>query len=116
MPLRMSLAFLAVFCASTTLRANALDHLRTTDDIGINKVPHLGTSHILVIPMRVGEMFPAGDLVMLQTYFASEGGPGTFRDYWRVNSNGRYDPIPTVVDPVIYLNSCPIPGKTVNNC
>ena len=47
--------------------AEPLDHFATTDDIGVNKVPHLGESHVLVIPHRTGETaFPAARLAELQ--------------------------------------------------
>jgi hypothetical protein len=97
--------------------ADALDHLQTRDDIGLNKIPHRGESHILVIPMRSGvAAFPADRLATLSQTFRPEGGPGTFRDYWRITSNGRYDPIPTLAQPVLYPSSCPLPGRTPANC
>ena len=55
--MRLWLLFLAIaapcLAAPATARAYALDHLATTNDIGRNKVPHLGTSHILVVPLKV---------------------------------------------------------------
>lgn len=97
--------------------ANALDHLKTTDDIGRNKIPHLGTSHILVVPTRVGTpVFPATHLAQLRAFYDPAGGPGTFRRYWQVVSQGKWDPIPTLVEPVMYVGSCPIPGRTAQNC
>lgn len=97
--------------------AHALDHLRTTDDIGVNKIPNKGTSHILVIPAWVGEeAYPAEKLTELKKLYDPAGGPGTFRDYWQVMSGGRYDPIPTLVEPVVYPDSCPLPNRTVDNC
>ena len=98
-------------------RANAFDHLRTTDDIGLNKIPHMGVSHILVIPSRVKTLtFPKSRHDKMKAFFARAGGPGTFRDYWKTISLGRYDPIPTLVEPVFYGDSCPIPGKTYTHC
>jgi len=95
----------------------ALDHLATTDDIGLNKVPHEGVSHILVIPSRVGEdAYPADELAGLRAFYDPEGGPGTFRTWWKVVSNGRYDPVPTLVDPVLYTDHCPIPGRSLSDC
>jgi hypothetical protein len=97
--------------------SHALDHLATTDDIGVNKVPHQGVSHILVIPSRVGtSTYPASELAELQSFYNPAGGPGTFRTWWSVVSGGRYDPIPTLVDPVLYPDRCPIPGRDVWNC
>jgi len=97
-------------------RGNAIDHLRTTDDIGENKIPHVGTSHVLVIPMRVGETaFPAARLAELRRFYDPAGGVGTFRHHWQVVSQGQWDPIPTLVEPVLY-DQCPIPGRTVDTC
>lgn len=95
--------------------ANALDHLITTDDIGENKVPHLGTSSVLVIPMWVGGPFPPDLLRVMRTYYRPEGGPGTFRGFWQAMSGGRYDPIPVLVEPLVY-DECPIPGRELANC
>ena len=95
----------------------ALDHLRTTDDIGPDKVPHRGTSHILVVPMRVGmNRFPVMRLDALRRFFDPAGGPKTFRGYWLAVSRGEYDPIPTLVEPVMYPDTCPIPGKSLRDC
>ncbi|MBW1878785.1 MAG: hypothetical protein JRJ84_10525 [Deltaproteobacteria bacterium] len=97
--------------------SHALDHLATTDDIGPNKVPHQGVSHILVIPSRVGvSSYPASELEELQSFYDPEGGPGTFRTFWSVVSDGRYDAVPTLVDPVLYTDRCPIPGRDLSNC
>lgn len=116
----MKKAFVALAllgAATTPLYAEPLDHFKTRDDIGINKVPHLGESHILVIPTRVGEStFPAARLTQLQKIFDPAGGPGTFRHYWQTVSNGRYDPIPTLAAPLLYPDRCPLPNTTVANC
>ena len=72
-------------------QAEPLDHFATTDDVGLNKVPHTGESHVLVVPHRSGKSeFPATRLADLQRIFNPAGGPGTFRDFWRTTSNGRY--------------------------
>jgi MYXO-CTERM domain-containing protein len=95
----------------------ASDHLLTTDDIGPNKIPATGTSQILVVPVHVGpDGFSAAQLSELQTTFDAQGAEGSFRHYWQTVSGGRYDPIPTVVAPVEYPDSCPLPGKTVTTC
>lgn len=116
--MRKALVALALLGAATPpLYAEPLDHFKTRDDIGINKVPHLGESHILVIPTRVGEStFPAARLADLQKIFDPAGGPGTFRHYWKTVSNGRYDPIPTLAAPLLYPDRCPLPNTTVANC
>ena len=87
----------------------ALDNLQTTDDIGLNKVPHQGTSRILVIAMRVGGPFQEGVWNELVQEYDADGGPGSFRDFWRIQSGGAYDPIPTLMPPIIYPE-CPIEG------
>lgn len=116
--MRASLALTATCLAvlsSPPAEARALDHLLSTDDIGLNKIPHEGTSNILVIPVHVGEGgFPAGELAEVQAEFNPDDGP--FRTYWQIASASRYDPVPTVVAPVEYPDRCPLPGKTVTTC
>ncbi|MBL8950386.1 MAG: hypothetical protein JNK82_06395 [Myxococcaceae bacterium] len=106
---------MALLVASSAF-ANALDHLRTTDDIGLNKNPHLGQSRLLVIPSRVGRDLTPAELQRLQAAYDPAGPAGSFRAYWRTTSVGRYDPVPTVVQPVIYRDRCPLPGKTMADC
>lgn len=103
--------------ASSPSHAHAIDHLQDKSDVGRNKVPHRGTSHILVIPSKTGSAtFPQERWQALQRYFDPEGGPGTFRFYWQTQSRGAYDPIPTLVEPVLYPDHCPIPNKPLNTC
>ena len=97
--------------------ANPLDFLREREGIGLHKIPNSGTSHVLVIPSRINATaFPATRLAAMKKFYAKDGGPGTFREYWQIVSNGTYDPIPTLVDPVLYSTTCPIPGKPLNSC
>lgn len=97
--------------------ANALDHLQTMEDIGPNKVPNRGQSNILVLVTRVGvPSFPPDEWARLQQQFDPEGGPGTFREFWQVQSRGAFDPVPFIADPVLFPDECPIPGKTLGDC
>jgi hypothetical protein len=108
---------LALLLISGEAHGYPFDHLKTTDDIGLVKVPHNGTSHILVIPSRVNlNEFPEDRWQQLERFFKKEGGTDTFREYWQIVSGGRYDPIPTLVQPVLYPTACPIPGKAVDSC
>ena len=109
--------FVALLGIAADASATPYDDLLTQDDIGPNKIPHLGTSRILVIPSRVGTtVFPAGRWAQLAQRFATAGGEGTFRRYWQIVSNGRYDPVPTLAKPVLFPDSCPLPGKALSNC
>ena len=81
--------------------AAPLDNFVVRDDIGPNKIPHLGTSHILVIPVVATATWDP-QLVQMQDTYAEDG---WFREHWLTESNGLYDPIPTVVDPVVI--ECP---------
>jgi hypothetical protein len=118
----LSLTFATALIAATQLvgasavHAFPLDNLQDKSDIGVNKIPNSGTSHILVIPMTTGGPFNVQVLAQLRDYFDPAGGPGTFRKYWQDVSGGRYDPIPTVVDPVEYLTTCPLPNRTLDMC
>jgi hypothetical protein len=108
------LATAAAMCASPAW-SYALDHLQTMDDIGPNKVPNRGQSRILVVLQR---SFGEGDAERQQElldFYDPEGGPGTFRTFWNLQSQGAYDPIPTVVDPLIY-DACPVPGIDPEAC
>lgn len=97
--------------------ANALDHLQTMEDIGPNKVPNRGRSNILVLVTRVGvPSFPPDEWARLQQQFDPEGGPGTFREFWQVQSRGAFDPVPFIADPVLFPDECPIPGKSLAEC
>lgn len=103
------------------VRADPLDHLRSKDDIGADKVPHVGVSHILVMPVAVPNPGPVTLLssqqqAELRRFFAPEGGPGTFRYYWQTVSGGRYDPIPTLTDVIDYPDRCPVPGRDAAHC
>jgi MYXO-CTERM domain-containing protein len=106
---------LGLALAPAPAAAWAIDHLQDQSDIGKNKVPHSGTSRVLVIPSRVGGVITNARLQALREYFAEEGGPGTFRDYWKTMSQGAYDPIPFLAEPV-YFDDCPLSNKTVATC
>jgi len=108
--------FVFTLLVASSAFGNALDHLRTQDDIGVNKVPHLGTSRILVIASRVGRDLTPAEWDRLRDTYDPAGPPGSFRAFWRTTSVGRYDPVPTLVQPVIYRNYCPLPGKTLADC
>jgi hypothetical protein len=115
--LRTALLGAVVVGAPLAAGAHPLDHLRTKDDIGMNKVPNRGTSHILVVPSRVNvDQFPQERWIELRQFYNPEGGPNTFRGYWQAASNGLYDPIPHLAEPVIYDDYCPIPGRRLGDC
>ncbi len=114
---RIASVVLLASALSASASAHPLDHLRTRNDIGLHKVPNTGVSHILVIPVRTGaDGISLSEWAELQRMFDPAGGPGTFRHYWQVSSGGRYDPVPTLLDPVLYPDSCPIPGRDLTNC
>lgn len=103
-----------LLCLASTATANPLDHFRT-DDVGPHKVPHQGTVSVLVIPTRVGPEFPADRLAELREIYDPDGGPGTFRGYWRAVSNGAYDPVPVLADPILF-DRCPLPDTADEDC
>jgi hypothetical protein len=112
-----AIAALTVCGWGTSAESFPLDHLATRDDIGLHKIPNAGTSHVLIIPTRVGQTtFNPARLDQLREFYDPQGGPGTFRDYWLTVSNGAYDPIPTLVDPIMFPDECPIPEKTLDDC
>jgi hypothetical protein len=113
---RRVLAIFAVVVVGGAARGDALDHLNTKDDIGINKIPHRGTSHILVIVERIAaNSLSQTRWAQMQQFYAPAGGAGTFRDFWKIVSRGAWDPIPTLVQPVLYPK-CFIPGRENTSC
>lgn len=107
--------FLAAGLPSGPAAAHAVDHLRTTDDIGPNKVPHRGQSPVLVIVHRSFGTVDDGYVAELRSFFRTEGGPGSFRSYWQETTRGRYDPVPTFIDPLVY-DECIAPGVDPEEC
>ena len=39
------------------------------------------------------------------------GPPGSFRDYWRTQSRGTFDPVPFLAEPLVF-SECPLPDRT----
>ena len=92
-------------------QAGFIDHLAVTNDIGPNKVPHLGRSRILVIPVTFNARSRAAIDPARITRFFSDSDPSrfSFPGYWRVNSGGRFLLEADIAKPVVY-SGCPFPG------
>lgn len=113
-----TLALVVILSLPTELaHAIPLDHLLTKDDIGPNKNPSKGPASILVIPVHVGQgAFPQGEFDALQNVFGPEAGDESFRSYWKDVSLGAYEPQTTLVQPLLYTDRCPLPGKSLDDC
>ena len=104
---------LGIACiAAPATRADFIDHLARTDDIGVLKVPHQGETHVLVIPLIIDDQpFEDGDeqtfLDELDTFYAA--GPGTLQAYYEHASLGRFSPRATVAA-AVHLPTCPTLG------
>lgn len=81
-----------------------VDHFTRTDDIGQYKAPNRGVSHILVIRVQVNDK--PYDWAPWEAFFDNDAPGFTFRNYYREQSLGRYDPIVTLTDPIEY-DTCP---------
>jgi len=90
--------------------AGFIDHLADASDIGPAKVPHLGHSRILVIPVNLdAEHRPPIDMAALTRFFTERSGRLSFPGYFRDNSGGRFIVSVDVARPVTFDN-CPIPA------
>ncbi len=104
----MLLLSLSFFFASDAF-AGFVDHLARTDDIGPAKVPHQGSSRILVIPVNLDTAHRKRlDMQAIRRFFTDEPGRFTFPGYWRVNSVGRFRVEADVARPVNF-KGCPLP-------
>jgi M6 family metalloprotease-like protein len=97
------------FCCVAAGHAYAgfVDHLANTDDIGLDKAPHLGTSRILVIPIIVEEsnLVKADDMLAEAESFYSDSAEGfTFVNYFRSVSQGRFLLEVEISDPIYFYS------------
>ncbi len=104
-------------CALLWLAAPAafsapIDQLQSLDDIGPNKIPHLGDSQVLIIPSRVGRDLTDDERTHLQTHYAPDG---PFQRYWTDVSRGAYVPHPVLADTVVF-DSCPLEDRPEDDC
>jgi M6 family metalloprotease-like protein/uncharacterized protein (TIGR03382 family) len=107
---------LALTCFAAPVRADYIDHFASRTDVGRFKVPSLGTTRVLVIPVFVDDQpFSAGSeeafVTELEDFFAVDDrsvfdGGFRFTAYWEQASLGRFRPEAVVADPVRFP-SCP---------
>ena len=87
--------------------AGFVDHLKNPDDIGAAKVPRFGHSRLLVIPVNFDtSRRPSLPMKPLRRFFANDGEGFTFRNYFNVNSLGRFQAETELVEPVDFPD-CP---------
>jgi len=108
--LRVRFLILAVaWLLVPSAHADYMDHFVVRQDVGPQKVPSLGKSHWVLIPVEVAG-FPAFDLPALQAFYS-----GTFKDYYRTASLNRFEPTVTVLPPVRY-DQCPLSEVDFPGC
>jgi M6 family metalloprotease-like protein len=93
----------------TLCHAGFIDHLARSDDVGANKVPSRGHSHVLVIPVELDTArLKRLPIERIRRFFTDDPQDLrlTFPGYWRVNSQGRYRVTATVTPPVRFAH-CP---------
>lgn len=103
----------AVLLAATPVSADYMDHFVVREDVGPRKVPSLGDSQLLLIPVEV-KGFPPFDRTTLE-YFFSPDAPRGFVQYYQTASLGRYRPRVTVA-PTVSYDTCPLPQPQFADC
>lgn len=108
--LRRLARLLAALClAASPAQAGFVDMLATRADIGPAKVPSVGRSRILVIPVtfNAGSQAPLPMRELTRFFGPAREDVPTFAGYWRDNSLGRYSVEVEVAQPVVYAG-CPL--------
>ncbi len=80
--------------------------------MGPNRVPPLGRTRVLVVPVSFGGM-SSSDYEEFLGFFDAAAEGFTFTNYWLAQSQGRFEPVPTVSD-LIEFEGCPVQG--VQDC
>lgn len=112
-PLAAVAAMFFTLIFATASFAGFDDQFTESNDIGENKIPHVGLSHVLIIPVIV-KGGPKIDMDRWNAFFENKLDAFTFRNFWSVNSLGRYDVQVTFIEPITY-DSCPLP-KEFKDC
>ena len=107
------LLLLSLMIAATAARADFMDHFVIREDVGPHKVPYLGPTEVVVIPIEVAG-FPPLDIAGLEAFFGPDF-TGGFVDYYQTASLGRYKPHVTVAQKVTF-DACPLPAATFPKC
>lgn len=93
--------------------ADYMDHFAQRDDVGPRKVPSLGDTRVLLIPVEV-KGFPPIDRAKLERFFSPDD-PNGFVRFYETASLGRYRPRVTV-GPTIAYDTCPLPAAQFPTC
>ena len=108
------------FCCVAAGHAYAgfVDHLANTDDIGLDKAPHLGQSRVLVIPIIVEESnLVSGDelITSAKAFYETSDSGFTFNRYFQSVSQGRFSTEVELSEPV-YFSTCPFSYNASGIC
>lgn len=102
---------LSVACVAPPSRAGFDDHFVETE-IGRYKVPHNGHSRVLIIPVIIDDI-NTPDMSRWTAFFENKLDAFTFKNYWHVNSLGKFDVETKLIEPVHY-KTCPLPPEFKN--
>ena len=103
------LLFIAAMLNPAISLAGFVDHFTNPNDVGRYKVPHLGKSRILVIPVNLDTRhLKRLDIEAVKRFFKEKKGSFTFPGYWRDNSRGRFRVSADIARPVEFRR-CPLP-------
>lgn len=106
-------SLLLCLVASTSAFADYMDHFALRDDVGPHKVPSLGDTRLLLIPVEV-KGFPPIDRAALERFFSPDD-PNGFVTFYETASLHRYRPRVTV-GPTIAYDECPLPAAQFPGC
>ncbi len=119
MTLRASFAVAAALLAGAQgARADYIDHFAAPDDIGTLKIPRVGATHILVIPVIIDDLpFEEGSeqgfVDDVDAFYAPDATGWAFTPYYDTVSLGRFHPEAVIADPV-HFPTCPPLGQFQN--
>ena len=100
----MALAGALLFAAAAHAGVEKYGDQFKNGAIGLNKVPHTGSSRVLVVPLEFGQ---TGAFSHLDAFFDNSDDAGySFRKYWQINSYGAFD-VTVDVLPVVHFDACP---------
>ncbi len=90
-----------------------MDHFVLREDVGPHKVPYVGPSEVVLIPIEVKGFAPL-DIAGLEAFFGPDFSGG-FVDYFNTASLGRFKPHVTVAQTVVF-ETCPLPAAQFPKC
>jgi M6 family metalloprotease-like protein len=109
-----------VLCPARDAHADFIDHFADPHDVGEMKIPRVGTTHILVLPLVIDDLpfenpqhNEADFLADLHAFYDVDVPGFGFTHYYDTVSLGRFHPVVTIASPV-HFPTCPDLGGFAN--